>query len=62
MATKGGPAYATWFIALHIYSQAFQYFRMGYGAALAWLFAIMLLILTVVQLRISDRWVYYAGQ
>ena len=62
VATKGGPAYATWFIALHIYSQAFQYFRMGYGAALAWLFAIMLLVFTVIQLKLSDRWVYYAGQ
>ena len=30
--TGGGPSYATWFYALHIYRQAFEYFRMGYGS------------------------------
>jgi multiple sugar transport system permease protein len=61
VATKGGPNYATWFFALHIYQQAFSYFRMGYGSALAWLFVVILLIFTYVQLRLSRRWVYYAG-
>jgi multiple sugar transport system permease protein len=61
VATKGGPSYATWFFALHIYQQAFSYFRMGYGSALAWLFVIMLLVFTYIQLTISRRWVYYAG-
>ena len=35
VATQGGPSYSTWFYALHIYQQAFAYFRMGYGAAAA---------------------------
>jgi len=61
VATQGGPSYATWFFALHIYQQAFSYFRMGYGSALAWLFVVMLLIFTYIQLMISRRWVYYAG-
>lgn len=61
VATQGGPSYATWFFALHIYQQAFSYFRMGYGSALAWLFVIMLLVFTYIQLVISRRWVYYAG-
>ncbi|NJN83475.1 MAG: sugar ABC transporter permease [Caldilineaceae bacterium] len=61
VATLGGPSYATWFYALHIYRQAFEYFRMGYGSALAWIFVIVLLIFTFVQLRLSNRWVYYAG-
>lgn len=61
VATQGGPSYATWFFALHIYRQAFEYFRMGYGSALAWLFAIALLLLTYLQMRASKSWVYYAG-
>jgi len=61
VATLGGPSYATWFYALHIYRQAFEYFRMGYGAALAWIFVILLLIFTLIQFRLSDRWVYYGG-
>jgi len=61
VATNGGPSYATWFFALHIYQQAFAYFKMGYGSALAWIFVILLLIFTTAQLRLSRRWVYYAG-
>ena len=62
VATKGGPQYATWFLALHIYNQAFEYFRMGFASALAWLFVAMLLVFTYVQLKLSNRWVYYAGE
>jgi multiple sugar transport system permease protein len=62
VATNGGPAYATWFLALHIYNEAFKYFRMGYGSALAWIFVIVLLIFTFIQMQLSKRWVYYAGE
>ncbi len=62
VATEGGPSYATWFYALHIYNQAFKYFRMGYGAALAWIFVIILLAFTYFQLVLSRKWVYYAGE
>jgi multiple sugar transport system permease protein len=61
IATQGGPAYATWFYALHIYSQAFQYFNMGYASALAWLFFVVMFVFTLVQVRASARWVFYAG-
>jgi len=62
VATGGGPQYATWFYALHLYQHAFQYFRMGYGSALAWLFAVVLLIFTYLQMSLSGRWVYYGGE
>ena len=61
VATEGGPRYATWFLALHIYNQAFKYFQMGYGSALAWLFVIVLLAFAIIQLRTSRSWVYYGG-
>jgi multiple sugar transport system permease protein len=61
VATKGGPAYATWFLAYHIYQEAFQYFRMGYGSALAWIFLVIVLVLTLINFGLSRRWVYYRG-
>ena len=61
VATEGGPSWATWFYALHLYRWSFQYFEMGYGAALAWLFALILIILTLIQFRFSSRWVHYEG-
>ncbi len=62
VATQGGPSYATWFLALHIYRQAFEYFRMGYGSALAWVFVVLLLAFTYLQMTWSRRWVYYGGE
>jgi multiple sugar transport system permease protein len=62
VATAGGPAYATWFYSLHIYTRAFRYFEMGYASALAWFFFFVLLILTYIQFRSSRSWVYYAGE
>jgi multiple sugar transport system permease protein len=62
IATEGGPGFATWFFALHIWKQAFDYFNMGYAAALAWFFAAIIVILTVFQMRLSDRFVFYYGE
>ena len=61
VATMGGPSWATWFYALHLYRSAFQYFKMGYGCALAWILVIILMTFTVLQLRLSQKWVYYEG-
>jgi multiple sugar transport system permease protein len=61
VATKGGPSYATWFFALHIYTEAFQYFRLGYGSALAWVLAVIVMFFTWVQVQGSRRWVHYEG-
>ena len=61
ITTKGGPGRASWFYALHLYTHAFEYFDMGYACALAWLMFVLLLGFTLLQVRLSDRWVYYAA-
>ena len=61
VATDGGPAYATWFYMLHLYQNAFRSFLMGYASALAWIFFLVVLVLTLIQFRLSGSWVYYAG-
>ena len=61
VATEGGPGFATWFYGLHLYKNAFDYWNMGYASALAWFFAIVIISLTVVQQRLSTRWVFYYG-
>jgi len=57
--TDGGPADATLFYMLHLYRNAFEYFRMGYASALAWVFFVIVFALTLLQMRLSNRWVYY---
>lgn len=61
VATEGGPSYGSWFFALHIYNQAFAYFRLGYGSALAWLLLLIVLALTLLNFTLSKRWVFYHG-
>lgn len=62
MSTNGGPAYATYFYAMHMYYTSFRFFEMGYGCALACLFFVVILILTTLQLWLSQKWVYYSGE
>jgi len=59
--TNGGPGYATLFYVLYLYRYAFKYYQMGYASALAWILFIILLVLTLLVFRSSDRWVYYEG-
>jgi multiple sugar transport system permease protein len=62
VATDGGPSYGSWFMILHIYNQAFSYFRLGYGAALSWIFLLILLAITSVIFFSARRWVHYQGE
>jgi multiple sugar transport system permease protein len=62
VATEGGPAYATWFYMLQLYDSAFRNFLMGYASALAWIFFLVVLALTMVQFKLSGGWVFYAGE
>lgn len=62
VATQGGPAYATYFYALHIYYMAFGSGDMGYGSTLAWIFFVIVLALTILQINASRRWVYYEAE
>jgi multiple sugar transport system permease protein len=61
LATQGGPNYATWFFNLHLYNTAFQFFEMGYASALAWIFFLLVVSLTYLNVRWSRNWVHYEG-
>lgn len=56
--TAGGPINATNVLNYYIYEQAFINYKAGYAASLAVVFFLILLGLTVLQLRASRRWVY----
>lgn len=57
--TDGGPERATLFAVLNIYRQGFNYFNMGYSAALSWELFVIIVGFTIAQFYISRRWVYY---
>lgn len=60
--TNGGPNNSTNFVLLYLYRNAFQYFRMGYASAIAWVLFVYILILTLIVFRSSALWVHYQGE
>jgi len=56
----GGPVYSTLLYTLHIYDQGFGEFRMGYAAALSWVFLIAIAVITVVFFSTGRFWVHYS--
>ena len=53
-----GPQDSALFYVLYLFDQAFGNFRMGYAAALSWVLFVVALLLVVVQVRGSRRFVY----
>jgi multiple sugar transport system permease protein len=56
---QGGPADSTLFYACHLFNNAFRFLQMGYASALGWFLFIAMFLLTLLQLRLSKRWVHY---
>jgi multiple sugar transport system permease protein len=57
--TGGGPAYSTTTLALFIYQNAFQWFHMGYAAALSYVLFAAVAVVTLLQFRAQGRFVFY---
>ena len=54
--TAGGPADATTVVVLQIYKQAFENYRFGYAASMAFVLFVIIIAVTVIQYRLSRRW------
>jgi len=59
--TRGGPLEATTVIVYYLWQQAFQFFNAGYGAAIAYVLFVAILVVTLLQLLISRRAVHYTS-
>jgi len=57
--TRGGPANATLFYCLYLFQNAFETFNMGYACAMAVVLFFAVLIVTLVQVWGSRKWVFY---
>lgn len=59
IGVNGGPLNSGLFYVLHLYNNAFSYFKMGYASAMSAVLFIIILIFTLLTVRTSDRWVFY---
>ncbi|GAF64167.1 carbohydrate ABC transporter permease [Alkalihalobacillus trypoxylicola] len=59
LITGGGPLDATLFYAVYLYEVAFEYLRMGYASAMAWILLILIGVITLILFKTSNLWVHY---
>ncbi|MBL8878039.1 MAG: extracellular solute-binding protein [Phycisphaerales bacterium] len=59
--TGGGPGDATRFYVFYLFNQAFDFHEMGYASGMAWLLLLLILGLTLLVMRGSQRFVHYEG-
>jgi multiple sugar transport system permease protein len=49
------------FYGVYLYIQAFRQFDLGFASAMAWLLFVIIMIISAVQVRLGNRFVYYEG-
>jgi multiple sugar transport system permease protein len=59
---SGAPLDSLLLYSLYLYQQAFSYYKMGYGSALAWVMLIIIAIFTALLFKSSNKWVYYESK
>ena len=59
--TKGGPRDSTLVYSMYVFRNAFEYGRMGYASALAWIQFLLAVLVTIFALWASRRFVHYRG-
>lgn len=61
MFPGGTPARSTYFYTMYLFDNAFKYQKMGYASAMGWIMFVLVLVLTLVSLRLSERHVHYGS-
>ncbi|GAA0364520.1 sugar ABC transporter permease [Microbispora corallina] len=53
---------AALFYVVYLFQQGFQFLHMGYASALAWVLFLIILVITVIQVKVGNRFVYYEAE
>jgi multiple sugar transport system permease protein len=56
--TQGGPNNSTLLLSVYLYQNAFEYLKMGYASAIAWVAFAIILVLTLLVFRSTPMWVH----
>jgi multiple sugar transport system permease protein len=56
LGNGGGPNYATTFMPMYIYTNAFEYLRFGYAAAMTWAMYALTALVLLAQYTVARRW------
>ncbi len=53
---------AALFYAIYLFQQAFEFLHMGYASAMAWVLFVIIMVVTFIQIRVTQRFVYYEAE
>ena len=59
-AVNASPS-SSLFYAVYLFQQAFRQFDFGFASAMAWLLFLIVMAITLIQVKLSNRFVYYEG-
>ncbi|UOQ43897.1 sugar ABC transporter permease [Halobacillus salinarum] len=59
ITAAGGPDNSSMVLMLYLFQQGFAFLKMGYASAIAWILFIMLFIITLIQVKLQNKWVHY---
>lgn len=62
LVRDGGQNQSLYFVAYYLWRATFRFNQIGYGAAMSWILLLIVLGLTAVQFKLSNRWVYYESK
>ena len=57
--TQGGPINSTNVYIYYLWQMAFGSSKMGYASAMAWILAMVIFTITMIQVRLAKLWVHY---
>ena len=60
--TGVGPKYSAITIVYYLWNKGFENLDMGYACAVSWILSIGIMVVTLIQFRYSNKWVYDAGK
>ena len=52
---------AALFYVIYLFQQAFAFLHMGYASAMAWLLFLVIMVITAIQVKVGNRFVFYYG-
>jgi multiple sugar transport system permease protein len=61
-ARSGAGQESALFYTIYLFRKAFEDFDLGYASALAWVLFAVIMVITVIQILVSRRLVFYAGE
>lgn len=57
--TDGGPVDSTLTVSLFIFRNAFEYGKMGYASAVAWMLFVAIMVIVLIFQSTQKKWVFY---